>query len=118
MRGPEVVVVAEREPVTPRHFRTVIASGTHPCGAVVTDKTDPLVSERRYDRADIVGRAVVNDDYLEVHATLTEDAAQRELEKVSAVVGRDDRGDFRRHGGNPTDGAAAAMPYPPALWPE
>jgi hypothetical protein len=33
-------------------------------------------------------------------------------------VRRDDRGDFRRHGGNPTDGAAAAMPYPPALWPE
>ena len=44
----------------------------------MTDKTDPLVSERRYDRADIVGRAVVNDDYLAVHATLIE-----ELRRVS-----------------------------------
>lgn len=66
---------------------------------VVPDDADPMVRERCHGLPDVLARAVIDDDDIEIHAMLIQNCAQRQLEQSNAVVGRNDDADFRSHEG-------------------
>ena len=92
VRSPDVVVVAERDPVTGGHADAGVASRLTPCGNWVAKVLGSGVGEAGDDVAGPVGRAVVHDDDLELDVTLCQHRTQRGPQECAAVVRRNDDG--------------------------
>jgi hypothetical protein len=87
-RCPQVIVIAKRHPFPLRGSYSAIASAALAAWLAVADQPDARIVERTHDRPRLGSLAVVDNDNLDVHISLSQHAAQREREQVWAVPRR------------------------------
>src|SRR5438132_337574 len=87
-RRPEVVVIAKRHPFPLCGGYSAIASAALAAWLAVANHSDARIFERIRERPRFWPLAIVDHENLDVHAGLSQDAAQREREQVRAVPRR------------------------------
>jgi hypothetical protein len=98
------VVVVEGHDVRAGHLGEAdVAGGGRPPAGVQRDEPDPRVLDGRQPRRRVVGRAVVDDDDLELDPAFAEHGVEGVGEELPPVVGRDDdpdQGNAHRRSGS------------------